>query len=61
MHVCERVCVSSAGACAGKMTDAASIAFMPTEARAAGAGTTRAPAAAPLLSSNRRFIHGRVI
>ena len=28
------------------MTDAASIAFMPTEARAAGAGTTRAPAAA---------------
>ena len=41
---------------AGKMTDAASIACMPTEARAAGAGTTRAPAAAPLLASIRRCL-----
>ena len=56
MHVCERVCVKCWSVCshAGKMTDAASIACMPTEARAAGAGTTRAPAAAPLLASIRR-------
>ena len=59
--MCASVCVSSRRVCAAKMTDAASIAFMPTEARAAGAGTTRAPAAAPLLSSNRRFVYGRVI
>ena len=47
----ESVSVSPFCACAAKMIHAASIAFMPEEARAAVAGTMSAPAAAPLRPS----------
>lgn len=53
MHACECGPLSSLGAWAAKMRNAASVAFMPVDARAAGSGATRVLAAALLLSCSQ--------